>query len=315
MIKVKHVVVLTFLLGMLLFCGKNPVKPTNEEQAKVAFVSKTDYKLYTQNLDGTNLQRIYLHNIEDNINPDPWSQWLEDSTIFFNLSQLRWSPDGAKLALVVGLYEQSQLVILDLEKGGGKVASSNWYTVSSPDWSLDGTKITYSMSTYYWATFTEIFVTDLETDSLWQITLLSTHLGNIGSARWSTDGKRIFFTHHAHHDSLRNIYAYSFESDSIEIIGTWPHVTAFERNGKRAYGSNSEGQIFRYDLSRNKAEVLSSGSDDFGPRLIDSDRRIIFERGRHPNYSPWLITIKGTDERRLEHSDDISASSVDIYWK
>ncbi len=247
MIKIICFKLFTLILSIFLFfsCSLFEAK---EPEAKVVYVSKSDGKLYTQNLDGTDRKRIHIMGVKETITPIEIGN-INDKTIL-NISEPRWSPSGTKFALVVGVaMDQSQLIVMYADGRNAKTASPDPQMVGSPDWSPDGTKIAYTMSTSYFGTFTEIFITDLEADTWKRLTWLSTQVGNIVSPRWSKDGKKIFFTHSAHPDSLRNIFIYSFESDSVEIIGAWPAISVFAQDGKRGFGNNSKGKIFSYSIT------------------------------------------------------------------
>lgn len=288
----------------------------NALQGKLAFVSRTDRNLYTQDLDGTNRQRIYLNNITDNINQEPWGP-LEDSlwSKDLNLGQPRWSPDGTKLAIVAGIYEQSELIILDLGTGSGKVVSFNFFDVASPDWSPDGSKIAYSMSTSTWSTFTEVFVTDLVNDTLYQITHLSDQVGNLIAPRWSSNGEEIFFSHSASPDSLRNVYAYSVNTGNIAIIATWPYTIFISRDGKILLGYKGISGIFRYDIPTQQETALTITDNDQDPRLFDSDNWVIFTRFTNMDPSVWLMTINGEELQPVADANGITftADYLDIW--
>lgn len=315
----------SILILLFISCNNNPLD-SNAGNGKVVFVSNEDSKLYTQNLDGSNRKRIHIQNVEETITPIIWGN-INDETIM-NRHSPRWSLDGKRIALVVDVAtDQSQLIVMDTDGSNAKTASPDPQMVDCPDWSPDGTKITYIMSTSYWFTFTEVFVTDLTIDSVYQITHLSDQVGNLGSPRWSNDGNKIFFTHSAHPDSLRNIYEYSFESDTVNIIGAWPSISAFARDGNRVYGYNSDDNIFRYCIKDHTEKILTSNQFvDQDPRLIDFDQQIIFTHNKSQYNSDreewffesevWLMTESGDDSHKVENSDEfINANYIDIIWK
>ena len=125
-------------------------------------------------------------------------------------------------------------------------------------------------------------------------------MGNLGSPRWSKDGKKIFFTNSAHPDSLRNIYVYSFESETVEIIGAWPAISTFARDGNRIFGYNDDN-IFSYCIIDKREKILTSGPNDQDPRLIDSDMQLISTRVNSINRLHQITVRSAQKLRRITH--------------
>ena len=125
-------------------------------------------------------------------------------------------------------------------------------------------------------------------------------MGNLGSPCWSKDGKKIFFTNSAHPDSLRNIYVYSFESETVEIIGAWPAISTFARDGNRIFGYN-DGNIFSYCIIDKQEKILTSGPNDQDPRLIDSDMQLISTRVNSINRLHQITVRSAQKLRRITH--------------
>lgn len=319
----KIIIILSLLVLLFISCN-NPLD-SSTGNGKVVFVSNEDYKLYTQNLDGSNRKRIHIQNVEETITPILLGN-INDETIM-NRSDPRWSPDGTRIALVVDVaMDQSQLIVMDADGGNAKTASPDPQMVWCPDWSPDGTKIAYALATSLWGTMTEIVITDLETDTWQQLTNMSMQVGNLIYPRWSEDGEKIFFTNSAYPDSLRNIYKYNFESDTVNIIGAWSAISAFARDGNRVYGSK-DNNIFRYSMEDHTEKILTSDQFvDQDPRLIDFDQQIIFTHNKSQynselgewffDYEVWLMTENGDDSRKVENSDEfIGANHIDIFWE
>ncbi len=129
-------------------------------------------ELHVQARDGSGRTRIHFADVTEfapNVgSPAPA---VTDANIV-TLGPMRWSPDGDRLAVVVGLgADISEVVIVDLAHQTLAEASLDLHVVTTGlDWSLDGTRLGYGLSTDFLVTQTELFVTDLVAQTSTQLT-------------------------------------------------------------------------------------------------------------------------------------------------
>ncbi len=163
--------------------------------AQVAFVVQEGGRpaLYVQGADGSGHTRIHFAGAQELPgNPDLFPPVRDENILA--LGPLAWSPDGRLLAVVVTLaYDQSEVVVVKADGTDARVASLNTQSVMTiPEWSPDGTKLAYGMSTLARGGAVQLFVTDLAANSWRQLT----HGDPVGSAgtnlRWSGDGAKIY---------------------------------------------------------------------------------------------------------------------------
>ncbi len=162
--------------------------------ARVAYVIQEGGRpaLYVQNADGTGRTRIHFSGAQSL--PGNLGDLLVQDDRILALGPLAWSPDGRKLAVVVTLaYDQSELVVLDADGGNAREASLNSQIImTAPDWSPDGTKLAYGMSTQPRAMGVQLFVTDLAANAWRQVTT-GDPVGTPGTdVRWSSDGGTLY---------------------------------------------------------------------------------------------------------------------------
>jgi hypothetical protein len=168
------------LSAALLACADEPSGPggPGEPEAlvptKVAAVEWEGPRpaLYLQRADGTGRTRVHFAGAEDPFpGQSPYLPHLDDEHVIA-LGHVRWSPDGARLAVVVTLaHDQSEIVVIDSTGQGARVASPNMQVITTDvAWSADGTRLLYGMSTQPRAGAAEVFVTDLARNEVHQVT-------------------------------------------------------------------------------------------------------------------------------------------------
>jgi hypothetical protein len=153
--------------------ASDPGMPATLRHGKVAVVEweRGRPALHLQGTDGTGRARVHFTNVRDPL-PDqsPDVPPVTDENILA-IGHLRWSPDGARLAVVVSVaLDQSEVVVVDTA-GSARVASVNSQVVTTDvAWSADGRWLAYGLSTRAHAGAVEVFVTSVEQDAVRQVT-------------------------------------------------------------------------------------------------------------------------------------------------
>ncbi len=105
--------------------------------------------VWVQRLDGTMRRQLHFDGVTDAVpDQDDRVPPVSDARVIA-VHYLAWSPDGAHVAAVVSTaVDQSEVVVLDAVNGGGAVASANGqYVMPALDWSADGRRLAFVMST------------------------------------------------------------------------------------------------------------------------------------------------------------------------
>ncbi len=194
--------------------------------------------LYTGTVDGTSRTRIHLTDVVDRIPGNTTALVVQDENLLA-LAAPRISPSGAKIAVVATLaYDQSEIVVLNRDGSAAEVASVNTQIIASdPDWSPDGTKLAYSMSTLPGFLGLDLFITDLATHT---VTRLTTGARVTSAVRWSQDGKSIYFAHTTgtttNDNWLSEIVRVDVATKAAQVVasGIVGEVNAISRSGLRA---------------------------------------------------------------------------------
>ena len=217
-------VVETVRLTSELGCNIDPVWTPQGDRLYFVSNRNNDYwNIYTMNVDGTGTIKLtddLRRNFSPHISPDGLYIAFVSSrdshediymmkydgtetkrlTTKFNLSNATpaWSPDGTKIAFVSfsgnPMNPDGDIYVVDTDGNPPEritMTGNNF----SPHWSPDGKKLLFvSARTGY----EEIYIMDLETKEVTQITELK---AQIGSPRWSPDGTKIAFMMDKHHRS------------------------------------------------------------------------------------------------------------------
>lgn len=155
--------------------------------------------LYIQRPDGAERRRLRFDRVTNTIpeNDDPVLAVSDDRIIA--MPYLTFSPNGAYLAVVLSVaHDESQVVVLDVAAGTGRVASLNMqYVMGPPAWSADGNTLAYAMNVGLPITARlELFTTTLSTMTVRRVTNTG-GIANIGNGvglrtRIAADGALLF---------------------------------------------------------------------------------------------------------------------------
>ncbi|MFO0557847.1 MAG: hypothetical protein U0269_07490 [Polyangiales bacterium] len=129
--------------------------------------------LYVQRPDGTERRRLRFDRVTNSIpdNVDPVLEVRDDRIIA--MPYLTFSPDGGQLAVVLSVaHDESQIIVLDLAAGTGRVASLNMQYIMGPAaWSADGNTLAYAMNVALPITQRlDLFTTTLSTMAVRRVT-------------------------------------------------------------------------------------------------------------------------------------------------
>lgn len=187
---------IALLLGAALAaCSDATTEPTGERHPRVAITvfEGTRPILLTGDASASNRTRIHLSNVTDPIpNNDPGLVVSDERLLALGAPSI--SPNGSRIAVVATLaYDQSEIVVMNTNGGGGEVASINTQIIgSNPEWSPDGTKLAYTMSTKPNFGGLDLFVTNLTSHTVTRLT--TDERLDLAAIRWSVDGSAIYYT-------------------------------------------------------------------------------------------------------------------------
>ncbi len=177
--------------------GANDGGGIGDPTAKVAEVEYqgSEPALFVQSGNGAGRRRIHFDGAANPIAGNGADLEVRDDTILA-MGPLRWSPDGRRLAVVVTLaFDQSEIMIVDEDGGNATVASVDTQIIlSRPDWSADGSKLVYAMSTLPAATGVDAFVTDLAANTVNRLTEGAELGGPGGELRFASDGQAVLWS-------------------------------------------------------------------------------------------------------------------------
>ena len=229
------------------------------------------------------------------------------------LGPLSWSPDGRRLAAVATVAsDQSEIVVVDADGRNARIASVNSQIIlTEVDWSPDGSRIVYGMSTRPNATAVELFVTDVDGSRVQQLTQ-GFAFGPVGGAiRFDVTGRVIYYSRIVREEgaplfeSVSEIWRRDVASgasarvsgeiagmvQSISRAGAWAIV--LRRKGVLPTGAYDKSLI-RIPLDGSGESTLVDGGNLQHARLTSDDARVLVVRDESPepgHTSPAYLTL------------------------
>jgi len=252
MIKVKHLAVLAVILGMLPFCGKNPVDPPDEIGGEIAF--RAGEALYVMDLSTGSTRKV----------TDPvWGN-------------LRWSPDGERIAYEgpFDYYEAYQIYVVNAD-GSGKRLVTLWEINGRrephpdggrmPVWSPDGDQIAFTrcINCEFGGLNSEIFIIDLDTTEGIKETRLTHNIYPDHISDWSPDGQKILFYSNYSLDSTFDRYGdwYTMNVDGTDKQRILPSDSTFGSNWAR-YSPDGQYIALIEGMSNNEIYIMNADGSD-----------------------------------------------------
>jgi dipeptidyl aminopeptidase/acylaminoacyl peptidase len=185
----------TSLLAVALACSDYPTtsRPDATTHVAITQLDGTQPALFVGRVDGSGRTRIHFTTVADSI-PGNRAELAVNDNSLIALGSPSIAPLGLRIAVVATLaFDQSEIVVMRTD-GTGEVASINTQIIAGdPEWSPDGTKLAYVMSTLPNFRGLDLFVTDLTTHTVTRLTT-NANVGNAAIA-WSADGSAIYYSH------------------------------------------------------------------------------------------------------------------------
>jgi serine/threonine protein kinase len=213
-----------------------------------------------------------------------------------------WSPDGQRLAFVVGVADEADIWVLDLERGSAEaVRATEGIAESSPAWSPDGKSLVFDMNVdgNY-----DIYTAPVDGgEALIQLT---SHPGQDSDAAWSPDGQHIVFV--SDRDGDLDLYMMGTEGQNVTRLthhSGWDFAPVWSPDGRWiAYecmeGAAGSKEICVIDSQGGQRSVLTHNTvDDRHPAWSPDGHHIAFcrERGTGGIWDIWIMERDGKNPR------------------
>jgi Tol biopolymer transport system component len=218
------------------------------------------------------------------------------------LGPLSWSPDGRRVAAVATVAaDQSEVVVVDADGRNARIASVNSQIILTElDWSPDGSRLVYGMSTRPHATGVELFVTDVDGSRVQQLTQGLDFSPVGGAIRFDAAGRAIYYSRVVREggaplfESVSEIWRRDVASGATtkvsgEITGM---VQAISRSGAWAIvirrkavlpTGDYDKSLVRVPLATSGESMLMDGGKLHYARLTSDDARILVVRNESPD--------------------------------
>jgi hypothetical protein len=182
------------LTAGLAACEDSITNPGSTAPTRVAVSTREGGAalLYVQDVGGVNRTRIHFANVTDAIRGNPADVVVSDAAVH-SLGTPVWDPAGGRIAVTAEVSNHALILVVRADGTGGEVASSDTMLIGSdPQWSPDGRKIAYTMSTLSDLDVHDIYVTDLATHAVTRVTTGARAVA--ASIGWSPDGASIIYS-------------------------------------------------------------------------------------------------------------------------
>ncbi len=270
MIKVKHVVVLAFLVGMFPFCGKNPAEPpADDTEERILFIRGTpDFsEICTMSPEGSDIQVIAHYDYGD----DYYWQGYRVA---------RWLPDKNMLIVAGGPGSTNEYVPLWLMDMEGTLVRKLTWNGHEPYWATEN-KVIFTRRRGYFSLTTDVFEIDVTT--LEEDTILVAEVGPPG-----TNSGNIYW--------LRDV----FIDDGVKLLLSVIY-TYMDSSGK-AIADDSE--LLIYDIEKKGKIFLTENDLEEGWASASQDGEFIAFTRRNPETlrstsNLFIMTSIGEDVQKI----------------
>lgn len=183
--------------GLMTACGDDTSAPT--PSANNTLIASTEWLgtragLFVQQGTAERARVNFTGAVDPIPGNSPYVPPVRDEN-FLALGPITWSPDGSKIAMVATLAnDQSEVVVVNANGSNARVASINSQIIlADPEWSPDGTRLVYAMSTLQQAQGVELFTTNLATNEVKRLTFDRRYRPVGGSVRFAANGATILY--------------------------------------------------------------------------------------------------------------------------
>jgi hypothetical protein len=178
----------------LAACRDSITNPGSTTPTRVAVTTNQGgAALFLQDVGGSNKTRLRFASVTDVIQGNPADVVVSESSVQ-SLGTPVWDPAGGRIAVTAEVSNHALILVMRADGTGGEVASSDTMLIGSdPQWSPDGRRIAYTMSTLSNLDVHDIYVTDLTTHAVTRVTTGAHAVA--ASIGWSPDGAAVIYSH------------------------------------------------------------------------------------------------------------------------